>query len=87
MTKHFTRILVPVDFSAHSNVALQYAVSIGERFSSDLLVLHVIAKEVELHAMHQQLGHRSVPLLGPFSETSEVPRRCCPSLSLRERAR
>jgi nucleotide-binding universal stress UspA family protein len=89
MNKTFTKILVPVDFSAYSTEALIQAASIAERFSSSLLVLHVISKEVELGVVHQQLGRGGLPLLGPFSETLEVPTevRETIAIDLRERAR
>ena len=88
MGKTFATILVPVDFSAYSTEALLYASSIAERFFSSLLVLHVIGKEIELHDIHQRLGHRSSPLLGPFSETLEVPTEVKETMAidLRQRA-
>jgi hypothetical protein len=35
-------ILVPVDFSACSHKALQYAVSFARQFSADVMLLHVV---------------------------------------------
>ena len=89
MSISFAKILVPVDFSASSRAAIHFAASIGERFFSELFLLHVIAKEVETYTIHQQLGHRSVPLLGPFSETLETPATVgeTVTIDLRERAR
>lgn len=73
MKRTLDRILVPTDFSDSSAEALQIAASIGERFSSTLLILHVIPKEVEEHVTHVHLGHGSSPLLGPYSGTIELP--------------
>ena len=73
MRRTLDRILVPTDFSPHSAEALLVAASIGERFSSTLLILHVISKDVEEHAIHAHLGHMSSPLLGYFSESADVP--------------
>jgi nucleotide-binding universal stress UspA family protein len=36
------RILVPTDFSKHSEVALTYAVALAERFAAELFLLHVV---------------------------------------------
>src|SRR4030095_2446236 len=38
----FNRILVPVDFSAHSDLALRYATTLADRFSATVEVLHVV---------------------------------------------
>ena len=36
------RILVPVDFSAHSDAALRYAATLAGRLSASVEVLHVV---------------------------------------------
>jgi nucleotide-binding universal stress UspA family protein len=36
------RILVPTDFSKHSEVALTYAVALAEKFGAELHLLHVV---------------------------------------------
>jgi nucleotide-binding universal stress UspA family protein len=71
----FTPILVPVDFSPSSTTALLCAADIAERCAASLIVLHVMAREVGMHATHQRLGQSSMPLLGPFvtTDTPEVP--------------
>jgi len=71
----FTSILVPVDFSAYSTVALHYAAGIAERFGSSLIVLHVMAHEVTTYAMHHCLGQERIPLLGDWvrAEPHEIP--------------
>ena len=38
----FNRILVPVDFSAHSDLALRYATTMAERFGATVEALHVV---------------------------------------------
>ena len=38
----FNRILVPVDFSAHSDLALRYATTLADRFGATVEVLHVV---------------------------------------------
>lgn len=54
MSKTIENILVPVDFSSYSTEALHYAATIADRFSSSLLVLHVIPKDVETIATQTQ---------------------------------
>ncbi len=75
MSKTFHTILVPVDYSPYSTEALLYAASIATQFSSSLLVLQVIAKEIETIAAHQRSGRHGLPphVLGPFSESLEMP--------------
>lgn len=65
----FTPILVPVDFSAYSTKALLCAADIAERFNSSIIVMHVIGREVGIHAVRRRLGAERVPLLGPFTES------------------
>src|SRR5712691_13195327 len=62
----FASILVPVDFSTYSANALRYAVGIADRFASSIMVLHVIPRETTTHAVYQRLGHRDLPLIGPW---------------------
>ena len=71
----FTPILVPVDFSAYASAALRYAADIAARFAASIIVLHVIPRATTSYAVHQRLGHRDMPLLGPFVSQSppEVP--------------
>jgi universal stress protein A len=88
MSRTFTTILVPVDFSAYAREALLYADSIAERFFSTLLILHVISKEVELHTTRQHVAQRGLPMLGPLSDSLEVPTEVMETVTidLRERA-
>lgn len=71
----FTSILVPVDFSAYSTVALHYAAGLAERFGSSLIILHVMAHDVTTHAVQQRLGHGGTSLLGDWvrPEPQEMP--------------
>lgn len=59
----FTSILVPVDFSAYAAVALRYAADIADRFTASVIVLHVIAREIRTHTVHQRSGPptRAIP--------------------------
>jgi nucleotide-binding universal stress UspA family protein len=42
MTESLNRILVPVDFSAHSDKAVRYAMTLATKFGARLSLLHVI---------------------------------------------
>lgn len=42
MSRAITRILVPTDFSAISEVALNYAITVARRFGASLHLLHVV---------------------------------------------
>ena len=42
MTESITQILVPVDFSAHSDKAVRYAVTLVKRFGARVSLLHVV---------------------------------------------
>jgi len=59
----FTRILAPTDFSKHSELATQYALSWSESFNSQLRLMNVIS----------YLG--TVPLDGSFMIGNEIPLR------------
>jgi len=39
---NISRILCPIDFSATSRRALQYAVTVSQKFGAELTVLHVL---------------------------------------------
>jgi nucleotide-binding universal stress UspA family protein len=42
MTESITRILVPVDFSAHSEKAIRYATTLGHALRAQVTLLHVV---------------------------------------------
>lgn len=42
-----TKILVPIDYSAHSDRALQWGASLAEKYGAQLLLLHVISRVAE----------------------------------------
>lgn len=71
----FDTILVPVDFSSYATEALLYAATLARRFTSQLIVLHVIAKEFETVSVHQSAGRRGLPphVMGPLTEALDVP--------------
>jgi len=54
---HIRRILVPVDFSAHSRQALRYARPFAEQFGATLCLLHVIEPMV----LGGDFGYTPVP--------------------------
>ena len=43
--KSFKKILIPVDFSPHSNHALRYARVLAERFDCELTLMHVVVTD------------------------------------------
>lgn len=57
MSQALQKVLVPVDYSPHATEALHYAASLADPSVSELLVVHVIAKEFT--ALHR----RSAPPL------------------------
>ena len=50
--KDFSTILVAVDFSDSSDNAFQMALAMAEKFSSKLLILHVINEPVDLRGFY-----------------------------------
>jgi nucleotide-binding universal stress UspA family protein len=73
---------------------LLYAASIADQFSSSLLVLHVVTKEVETYTKPKQLEQQGIPrqpfaLLGPFSQEVQASTGMLDvvAVDLREQAR
>ena len=50
----FNRILVPVDFSAHSDLALRYATTLADRFGATVEVLHVVEDPFCIRGMERR---------------------------------
>lgn len=46
MSVALSRILVPVDFSPHSELALRYATALASRLGASLEILHVVAEPI-----------------------------------------
>ena len=57
------RILVPVDFSAHSEVTLQYATTFATRFGAAVELLHVIEDPYASGAWSSDIYYSNVPQL------------------------
>ncbi|MGQ4808123.1 hypothetical protein NKDENANG_01490 [Candidatus Entotheonellaceae bacterium PAL068K] len=90
LTKVFTPILVPVDFSPYSTQALLCAADLADRFAASLIVLHVIAREIGARAVHQHPGTGGTPMLDPLGMPAsiEMPREVMETsiIDYRERA-
>jgi universal stress protein A len=54
------KILVPTDFSTHSDQALQWGASLAERYGAQMLLLHVIPQAVEEVSMHGSEGEQRI---------------------------
>lgn len=50
--KGFEKILLPVDFSDYSELACEYALTLGRMFGSSVQVLHVINEPVDLRGFY-----------------------------------
>jgi universal stress protein A len=87
MSKTYRTILVPIDFSSYSAEALLHAASIAGQFGSSLLLLHVIAKEMETH-VSQERAKELGPHLRFIPGLEEVPTEVRESVTidLREQA-
>jgi universal stress protein A len=57
------RILVPTDFSEHSDKALKEALDIAEKYNSKIYLLHVIDKQVQQCAVDYCLSNADVEKL------------------------
>jgi nucleotide-binding universal stress UspA family protein len=65
------RILVPVDFSKHSQQALRYGAAIADKFGAELYLLHVV-QDVALFL--PDLVTVAPPVLPPFEQLSAAVR-------------
>lgn len=59
-----TKILVPMDFSDHSDRALQWGASLAEKYGAQLLLLHVISSASESFS---ERGAGGTDMLLPFA--------------------
>jgi nucleotide-binding universal stress UspA family protein len=60
------RILVPIDYSEHSNLALQWGASLAQKYGAQLLLLHVVPKAVE-----EVSTHSAGPIVAPYPSYEE----------------
>jgi nucleotide-binding universal stress UspA family protein len=44
---NINKILVPIDYSEHSTLALHWGASLAQKYDAKLLLLHVLPKAVE----------------------------------------
>jgi nucleotide-binding universal stress UspA family protein len=65
------RILVPTDFSKHSDNALAYAVAFAEKFGAELHLLHVVQ---DLTAFIPDVAAGTPPILPPQEQLSATVR-------------
>jgi universal stress protein A len=61
--KRITRILVPTDFSATSDVAVDYAATLARKFDASIHLLHVVEDRFVGGAVGAELYAASVPAL------------------------
>jgi universal stress protein A len=65
------RVLVPVDFSKHSQTALRYGLAIAEKFGAELYLLHVVQ---DVAVFLPDLVTVAPPVLPPFEQLAEAVR-------------
>jgi universal stress protein A len=71
------KILVPIDYSEHSNLAFQWGASLAQKYSAQLLLLHVVPKAVE-----EVSTHPSGAIVAPYPSSVEgLARHGSPSQS------
>jgi len=63
MTESLNRILVPIDFSAHSEKAIRYATTLATKFGARLTLLHVIEDPFVTGAWQSQVFVPNIPEL------------------------
>jgi nucleotide-binding universal stress UspA family protein len=61
MSEAMTRILVPVDFSAHSDRALRYAATLASKFGATVELLHVVEDPFVSGAWSSEIHVADVP--------------------------
>ena len=85
MSRTITDILVPIDFSATSDAALHYAVTLARRFRASLHLLHVVDDAFVGGAFGSEIYIASVPAM-QASLIDEAARKLSGVLSKVERA-
>ena len=50
------RILVPMDFTPVSDIALEHAFVVGKAFQSEILLLHIIANKKEMPEARERMS-------------------------------
>ena len=63
MTESLNRILVPVDFSAHSAKAVRYATMVANKFAARVTLLHVVEDPFVTGAWQAQAFVPNIPEL------------------------
>jgi universal stress protein A len=63
MTESLNRILVPIDFSAHSEKAIRYATTLANKFGARLSLLHVIEDPFVTGAWQAEVFVPNIPEL------------------------
>jgi universal stress protein A len=63
MTPTIARILVPVDFSLHSDLALRYATTLASRFGASIELFHVLEDPLGPDAWNSELYVPNLPEL------------------------
>jgi nucleotide-binding universal stress UspA family protein len=86
MTRTISRILVPTDFSAASEAALEYAVTLADRFGASLHLLHVVEDPFVGGAFGSELYITSVPAMRAHL-VDEAAQRLCRILGQEDRER
>jgi universal stress protein A len=86
------RILIPIDFSAYSKEALQYAVPFARKFKAELILLHVVEPaiypadfnfgQVGIPSIEDELRGKAVEELSKLVE-KETKRRARSSIMVR----
>ncbi|HKH73362.1 MAG TPA: universal stress protein [Vicinamibacterales bacterium] len=73
MTESLNRILVPIDFSAHSEKAIRYATTLANKFGARLSLLHVIEDPFVTGAWQAEVFVPNIPeLLNDLIKASET---------------
>ena len=63
MTESLNRILVPVDFSAHSDKAIRFATTLANKFGARLTLLHVVEDPFVTGAWQAEVFVPNIPEL------------------------